>query len=155
MAGKLSVDTITNAMIMKKLGLSNTGERHFDIFRIEVLEHYFGEYSLSAKAYRTWDVPNPFFLEIAKFLIEVGCVHLNAYGMPKQKAGFIISTFEGCDVDWVFITRTTVREGLHAFQIGKKLRLIEYNTQRALSTDPTTTKMPLGGANNINVGRLQ
>ena len=65
-------------MIHIKLGLNNTGECHFNLFPIEVLERYFGEYSLSVKAYRTRDIPDPFFREIAKFLLEVGCVHINA-----------------------------------------------------------------------------
>ena len=95
MASKLDIDMITNVMVRKKLGLSNTGERRFDIFPTEVLERYFGEYSLSAKAYRMRDAPNPFFRENAKFLLEIGCVHLNASEMPKQKPGGIIMTFEG------------------------------------------------------------
>ena len=95
MASKLNIDTISNAMIRKKLGLNNIMECHFDIFPIEVLERYFGEYSLSAKAYRMRDAPNPFFRENAKFLLEIGCVHLNASEMPKQKPGVIIMTFEG------------------------------------------------------------
>ena len=45
MASKLNIDTITNDMVCKKPGLSNTGERNFDIFPSEVLEYYFGEYS--------------------------------------------------------------------------------------------------------------
>ena len=84
----------------------------------------FGEYFVSAKAYRTTDILNPFFWKVAKFLLEVGCVHVNAYGMPKQKAGVIIETFEGKEVDWGVITGPTLREGLHAYQSGKKLRPI-------------------------------
>ena len=46
MATKLNIDTITNALIRKKLGLNNIMECHFDIFPIEVLVRYFGEYEL-------------------------------------------------------------------------------------------------------------
>ena len=67
------------------------------------------------------EIPDPFFREIAKFLLEVGCVHVNAYGMPKQKAGIIIDTFEGRAVDWGVITGPTLREGLHAYEGRKKL----------------------------------
>ena len=70
-------------MTHKKLALSSTGERHFDIFPTEVFERYFGEYLQSAKAYKTWSIHDPFSRDIAKFLLEVGCVYLNAYGMPK------------------------------------------------------------------------
>ena len=90
MATQINVDTITNATIQKKLGFSSIGECHFDILPTEVLERYFGEYSLSAKGYRTRDIPDP-----SKLLLQMGCVHINAYGMPKQKVGVVISTFKG------------------------------------------------------------
>ena len=67
---------------------------------MEDLQKYFGKYSTSAKAFRMKDIPDPFFREIGRFLLEVGCVHVNAYGMSKQKAGIIIDTFEGHVVDW-------------------------------------------------------
>ena len=82
------------------------------------------DYSLTAKAYRTREISNAFFWEVAKFLLEVGCVHVNAYGMPKQKAGVIIETFEGRAVDWGVITGQALREGLHSYQSEKKLRPI-------------------------------
>ena len=72
---------------------ATTGKRHCDIFPTEVVEQYYGEYSQSAKAYRTRDIPVPFFRDIAKFLFKLGCVHLNAYGMPKQKTSVVIFTY--------------------------------------------------------------
>ena len=51
-------------------------------------------------------------------------MHVNAYGMPKQKAGIIIDTFEGHAVNWGVITRLALRQGLHAYQGDKKLRPI-------------------------------
>ena len=116
---------MTNASIQKKLGLSGTREKHFEISPTDALEKYFGEYSTSAKAYRIKEIPNPFFREIAKFLLEAVCIHLKAYGMPKQKAGVIIDTFEGREeVDWEVITGPSLRESLHAYQADKKLRPI-------------------------------
>ena len=123
-ARKLNIDMVTNSSIRKKLDLSSLGERHFEIPPAEALQRYFGPYSSSAKAYRTKHIPDPFFREVAKFLLEVGCVHVNAYGMPKQKAGIIIDTFEGRAVDWGVITGPALREGMHAYQAGKKLRPI-------------------------------
>ena len=123
-ARKLNVDTITNAMVRQKLSLLGLGEKHFDITPTETLQKYFAEYSLTTKAYRTREIPNAFFREVAKFLLEVGCVHVNAYGMPKQKAGVIIETFEGKAVDWGVITGPALKEGLHSYQSGKKLRPI-------------------------------
>ena len=77
MATQINVDTITNTMIPKKLGLSSIGQRHFEIPPARVLERYFGEYSILAKAYRTRDVPDPSVHEVAMFELEVGCVHIN------------------------------------------------------------------------------
>ena len=36
-AKKLNVDTVTNAMVRQKLGLSGLGKKHFDIALAEVL----------------------------------------------------------------------------------------------------------------------
>ena len=81
MASKLDIDTLTNSMVRKKLGLSITRD------------------GTTAKAFKTRDIPDPFFRDITKFMLKVGCVHLNAYGMLKQNAGVILSTYEGTDVD--------------------------------------------------------
>ena len=123
-AKKLNIETVSDASIRKKLSLSATGEKHFDIPPTDALEKYFGEYSTSAKVYRTKEIPNPFFQEVAKFLLEVGCVHINAYRKPKQKTGIIIDTFQGRAMDWRVITGSALREGLHAFQAGEKLHPI-------------------------------
>ena len=124
MASKLNIETLTDSMVRKKLSLDSTGERQFEILPTELLERYYGKYSLSAKAFRTRDIPDPFFWDVAKFILEVGCAHINAYGMPKHKAGVVLATYEGTKVDWGTITRAALREGFHAFQDGKKLRPI-------------------------------
>ena len=59
--------------------------------------------------------PDPFLRDVAKFLLEVGCVHVNAYGMPKHKAGVVLATYEGTKVNWGTIAGAALREGLHAF----------------------------------------
>ena len=128
--------------------MTATGEKHFEIPHSKDLEKYFGEYSTSAKAYRTKDIPNSFFREVGKFLLEVGCVHINSYGMPKQKADIVIDTFEGRVVDCRVITGPTLQEGLHAFQAGKKLcpimqeYLIVLFSPRGLPTPDTSKPTP-------------
>ena len=104
MASKLNIKTLTESMVHKKLGLDSTGKRQFEILPTELLERYYGKYSLSAKAFRTRDIPDPFFRDVAKFLLEVGCVHINAYGMPKHKVGVVLATYEGTNVDWGTVT---------------------------------------------------
>ena len=51
-ASKLNIETITNSMIHKKLSLDSTGERQLEMVPSEILERYYGKYSLSAKAFR-------------------------------------------------------------------------------------------------------
>ena len=91
-------------MVRKKLGLSITSKREFDNLPTKLLERHYGKYFQSAKAFRTRDIPDPFFHNIAKFMLEVRCVHLNAYGMLKQKPGVVLSMYEGTDVDWGTVT---------------------------------------------------
>ena len=45
-------------------------------------------------------------------------------GMPKHKAGVVLATYEGTKVDWGTVPWAALREGLHTFQDGKKLRPI-------------------------------
>ena len=61
----------------------------------EVLTSYFGEYSPSAKDYQTQGGDDEFFHEVTKFLLEVAFISQRFYCMPKKKAGFITSTYEG------------------------------------------------------------
>ena len=105
-------------LVRQKLGLLGLGEKHFDIAPAGVLQKYFAKYLTTAKAYRTKETLSAFFREVAKFILEVGCVHVNAYRMPKQKARVIIETFEGKAVDWGVITGPALREGLHTYQTG-------------------------------------
>ena len=98
-----------------------------------ILERYYGKYFLSAKAFRTRDIPDPFFWDVAKFLLEVACVHVNGYGMPKHKAGVVLTTYGGTKVDWGTVAGAALREGLHTFQDGKKLRPIISSVSLSLS----------------------
>ena len=58
------------------------------------------------KEYRKQSDPDVFFREIAKFLLEVACVHPKSYEMPKNKVGLIITKYQGNVVDWGFFYRS-------------------------------------------------
>ena len=45
MVSKLNIETLTDSMVHKKLGLSSMGERQFDILPTELLERYYDKYS--------------------------------------------------------------------------------------------------------------
>ena len=98
-ASKLNIQTMTDSMIRKKLSLDSRSERQLEMVPSDILERYYGKYSLSTKAFWTRDILGPFFRDVAKFLPEVGCVHVNGYGMPKHKAGVMLATYEGTKVD--------------------------------------------------------
>ena len=95
-----------------------------DAIKTDVLESYFGEYSPSAKAYRTHGGKDLFFPDVAKFLLEVACVSPRSYCMPKQRVGFIITTYGGETIDWGCITRVALREQLHGVRQGKPMKSI-------------------------------
>ena len=71
----------------------------------EQLTKYFREYSLASKAYRTQGGEDALFREIAHVLHEYGHVYPRPPAMPRNRAGLIIATYEGVQVDWpVMIT---------------------------------------------------
>ena len=69
----------------------------------QILTEYFGEFSITSKAYRTQGDENLLFREVARVLLEYGFVHPRPLAMPKNRAGFIITTFEGFKVNWPVI----------------------------------------------------
>ena len=64
-ASRINIETITDLMLRKKLNLDCTGERQIEMVPSHILERYYGKYSLSAKAFRTKDIPDPFFRDVA------------------------------------------------------------------------------------------
>ena len=96
---------------------------------------------------------------MAKFLLEVGCVYVNVYGMPNYKAGVVLATYEGTKVDWGTVAGEALREGLHAFQDGKKLRPIIHQYLTILfpppylaSTATQAEQTPARRSGNIHMG---
>ena len=45
MASKLNIETLTNSMVRKKLGLNSMGKQQFEILPTELLEIYYRKYS--------------------------------------------------------------------------------------------------------------
>ena len=63
----------------------------------------FGEYSIGSKAYRTQGGENTLFQEVARVLHKCGFAHPSPSTMPKNKAAFIIATYQEVKVDWLVI----------------------------------------------------
>ena len=64
---EININKITNKQIRRFLNLKNEGYDQMDALGANVLQSYFGEYSTSAKAYKTQGGNDEFFQEVAKF----------------------------------------------------------------------------------------
>ena len=86
----------------------------------EILIEYFGEYSLSSKAYRTQGGEDPLFREVAHVLLEYGFVHSRPPAIPKYRAGFVLAAYEGLKVDWGTIIIECLKSAIEFLVEGKK-----------------------------------
>ena len=94
-ARRICPEAITNNVLRAALDLQRGGDHDVDIPPTSKLKEYFGEYSASGKAYRTYGGPNRAFGEIPRILMEYAFVHTNPTSMPQNKAAIIISAYEG------------------------------------------------------------
>ena len=120
-ARRIHPDTVTNNMIRAALDLKRGGDHEVEIPPSTTLKEYFGAYSISGKAYRTYGGSNKAFGELARILMEYAFVHTNPTSMPQSKAAIIISAYEGNKIDWGIITGEGIRAALESFQTGKRL----------------------------------
>ena len=81
-ARRIHLDTITNNMIRAALDLQRAGDHEVEIPSSTILKEYFGEYSASRKAYRTYRGSNKAFRELTQILMEYVFVHTNPTSMP-------------------------------------------------------------------------
>ena len=94
-ARRIHPHTVTNNMIRATLDLKRGGEHEVEIPPSTTLKEYFGTYSISGKAYRTYNGSNKAFGEFACILMEYAFVHTNPTSMPYNKVAIIISAYEG------------------------------------------------------------
>ena len=81
-ARRIQPDTITNNVVRAALDLQRGGDHDVEIPSSMTLKEYFGEYSVSGKAYRTYGGSNTAFRELARILMEYVFVHTNPTSMP-------------------------------------------------------------------------
>ena len=101
---QLHPNTVTNNLICSALGIQCRGEHDIKIPPHTILKDYFGLYSVSGKAYRTYGGPNRFFGEIARILMEYVFAHTNPTNMLQKKTNIIIKAYQGGIVDWGILT---------------------------------------------------
>ena len=97
---EIDVDKSSNQQVHQFLNLKNEGYNMMESLETEVLESYFGPHSPSAKSYLTYGGKDVFFHDVARFLLDVVYVSPRQYCMPKQRAGFVIATYEGSKFNW-------------------------------------------------------
>ena len=56
----------------------------------------------------------------ARVLIEYGFVHSQPPAIPKYRAGFVITAYEGLKVDWVTIITDCLKSAIVSLVEGKK-----------------------------------
>ena len=105
---QIHLDTVTNNIIRSALELQRGGEHDVEGPPHTILKDYFGFYSVSRKAYRTYGEPNKFFGEIARILMEYAFADTNPTSMPQKKAAIITKDYQGGTVDWGILTRKGV-----------------------------------------------
>ena len=105
----LDAKQITNKQARRFLNLNNEGYNEMDNLEEDVLQSYFGPYCASAKSHLTNGVHDVFFHDVAKFLLEVAFLSERGYCMPKQRVGFIITTYEEAIGDWSYLTAKAIR----------------------------------------------
>ena len=130
-------EAITNKVIRAALELKQGGDHDAEIPSAAKLKQYFGEYSASGKAYRTYGGPNKVFGEIARILMEYAFVHTNPTSMPQNKAALIISAYEGQQIDWGVITGEGLRAAIASYQSGKKMLSVVSHFLTVLFPPPT------------------
>ena len=116
---KIDLEEISKGIVL--IGLPAGGLHSMEKPSTVILTKYFGEYSIASKAYKTQGGENPLFQEVACVLLQYGFVHPCPPAMPKNRAGFIIATFEFLKVDWQVIIADSLRAGIASVVDEKKV----------------------------------
>ena len=140
----IDTEVITEEAIRALTGLPEGGIFTIDNPTPEQLTKYFGEYSLASKAYRTQGGEDGLFREIARVLHEFGHVYPRPPAMPRNRAGLIIATYEGIQVDWSVLIADGLRAAIDSVRgkDGRKIwsAMAQWLTLLAPPVEPITAK---------------
>ena len=95
MARQIRPNMVTNNIIRGALDLQRGGEHKVEVPPHTILKDYFGLYSVSGNAHRTYKGPNKFSGEIARILMEYVFAHTNPTRMPQKRSSIIIKAYQG------------------------------------------------------------
>ena len=119
-AATIDLSEITEGAVQALTGLQAGGLRSVECPSNQILFEYFGEYSLSSKAYRTQGGQNLLFGEVARAMMEYGFVHPRPPAIPKYRVGFVIAAYEGLRVDWLHFITEGLKDAIGNLVEGKK-----------------------------------
>ena len=116
----IDLSKVTEGAMQALTGLKAGGLRFIENPSNQILFEYFGEYSISSKAYRTQGGQNLLFGEVARAMMEYGFVHPRPPAIPKYQAGFVIAAYEGLQVDWLHFITEGLKDTIKNLVDGKK-----------------------------------
>ena len=119
-AAAVDIAEVTEGAVQALTGIKEGGLQTIELPSSQILFEYFGEYSLSSKAYRTQGGENLLFGEVARALMEYGFVNPRPPAIAKYRAAIVIATFEGLQVDWLHFITEGLKEAIKHLVEGKK-----------------------------------
>ena len=116
----IDLSEVTEGAVQALTGIKAGGLRSIENPSNQILFEYFGEYSISSKAYRTQGGQNLLFGEVAQTMMEYGFVHPRPLAIPKYRGGLVITAYEGLQVDWLHFITEGLKDAIRNLVDGKK-----------------------------------
>ena len=116
----INLSEITEGTVQALTGLHAGGLQLVQCPSNKIMFDNFGEYSLSSKAYRTRGGQDLLFREVARVLLEYGFVHSRPPAITNYRAGFVIATYEGLKIDWLYFITEGLKDTIRDLVGGKK-----------------------------------
>jgi hypothetical protein len=85
------------------LDLEPGGKQGMETLEEAQLTELFGEFSVTAEAFKTQGGPNECFQEFIGFFGLYALLNLNAYSIPKSRGSLLVAEWENRRIDWAVI----------------------------------------------------
>ena len=99
---------ITPEAIRAYLDLPPGGIKDIGMLKHDSVAAYYGDYSATAKSYKTTGGESDLFKEWSVLFMTVAFLQVNPYAMPRGKASLLIAEFEGTRIDWAEWTAESI-----------------------------------------------
>ena len=96
----INVAEITPEAVRAYLDLPPGGIKDVGMLKHDRVSAYYGEYSATAKSYKTTGGESDLFKEWSVLFMTVAFLQVNPHAMPRGKGSLLIAEFEGTRVDW-------------------------------------------------------